>query len=105
VIPLFKVHTINVETFTGPTPTGDGYAAPVPVHGYLDEGLVRIRDGNGEQLIEQSRFYAEVADVAKFTPESRVTLPDGRVSQVDRTRTREAGGAFVLVQHIEVVLK
>lgn len=104
MLSLWKVHTASVETFTGATPTGDGYAAPVDVEGLFDEGLVRVRDGNGEQLVQQSRFFAEVADASKFTPESRVTVL-GRVAQVDSTRRREAGGTFALVEHIEVVLK
>lgn len=104
MLAQFKVHTASVETFTGPTPTGDGYSAPVDVEGFFDEGLVRVRDENGEQLVQQSRFFADTADAPKFTPESRVTV-NGRVAQVDRTRLRKAGGMFALVEHIEVVLK
>lgn len=104
MLSLWKVHTASVETFTGPTPTGDGYAAAVDVEGFFDEGLVRVRDANGEQLVQQSRFFAEPEDAPKFTPESRVTV-NGRVAQVASTRLREAGGLFALVAHIEVVLK
>jgi hypothetical protein len=104
MLGVFKVHTVTVETYTGPTSTGDGYAAPVDVLGFLDEGLVRVKNSQGEELVEQSRFYAEVADAAKFRPESKVTLPDGRVAQVDRARIRQAGGLFALVEHVEVIL-
>lgn len=74
------------------------------MQGLLDEGLVRVRDERGEQLVQQSRFYAEVTDAARFTPESRVTV-NGRVAQVDSARIRQAGGVFALVEHVEVVLK
>lgn len=105
MLGMFKVHTVSVQTFTGATPTGDSYAPAVDVQGLLDKGLVLVKDGNGERLVEQSRFYAEVGDAAKFTRESRVTGPDGEVSYVSSTRRREAGGLFALVEHIEVVLK
>lgn len=103
MLPLFKVHTASVETYTGPTPTGDGYLPAVDVQGLFDEGLVRIRDANGEQLVQQSRFFAETADAPKFTPESRVTV-NGRVTQVTKAHLREAGGLFVPVAHVEVEL-
>lgn len=104
MLGMFKVHTVSVETFTGPTPTGDGYSPPVDVQGLFDEGLVRVRDAHGEQLVQQSRFYAEVADASKFTPESKVTV-NGRTAQVDSARIRQAGGLFALVEHVEVILK
>lgn len=103
MLALWKVHTASVETFTGPTPTGDGYSAPVDVEGLFDEGLVRVRDANGEQLVQQSRFFAEPEDAPKFTPESRVTVA-GRVAQVSKAHLREAGGVFALVAHVEVEL-
>lgn len=103
MLGMWKVHTASVETFTGATPTGDGYSAPVNVEGFFDEGLVRVQNGTGEQLVQQSRFFAEVADAAKFTPQSRVTVA-GRVTQVSKSRLREAGGMFALVAHVEVEL-
>jgi hypothetical protein len=103
MLGLFKVHTASVETYTGPTPTGDAYAAPVDVEGFFDEGLVRVRDANGEQLVQQSRFFAAVEDEPKFTADSRVTV-NGRTSRVARTRRREAGSTFALVAHVEVEL-
>lgn len=104
MLPLFKVHTASVETYTGPTPTGDGYLPAVDVQGLFDEGLVRVRDANGEQLVQQSRFFAPIEDAPKFTADSRVTVL-GRVAYVASTRRREAGGLFAAVAHIEVVLK
>lgn len=99
----FEVHTASVETYTGATPTGDGYAAAVPVPGLLDDGLVRVQGANGEELVQRTRFYARIKYVDVFKPESRVTV-NGRVGQVSKVRRREAGAMFGLVEHIEVEL-
>ena len=99
----FEVHSASVETYTGVTPTGDGYAAPVPVPGLLDDGLVRVQGANGEELVQRTRFYARIKYVDVFKPESRVTV-NGRVGQVSKVRRREAGALFGLVEHIEVEL-
>lgn len=103
MLPQFLQHIASVETYTGATPTGDGYAAPVDVLGLLDDGLVRVQSAQGEQLVQQSRFYARTQDADKFLPESRVTV-NGRVAQVTRTRLREAGAMWSLVAHVEVEL-
>ena len=97
------VHTVTVETFGGAGPSGDTYAAPVVVRGFLDDGLVRMMDSGGEQIIQKSVFYAALADAAKFTPESRVTV-NGRASQVTQVRKRAGGSLFGAVEHVEVDL-
>lgn len=103
MLDLFKQHTASVETYTGATPTGDGYAAPVTVQGFYDDGLVRVQSAQGEQLVQKSRFFTDVEHVAKFTPESRFTI-SGRSSQVTVVHRREAGAVWGLVEHIEVEL-
>lgn len=101
--PLFLVGSATVETFTGPGPEGDTYAAPVTVSGFFDEGTVRAQGSFGEELVESTRWYGPPEDYDKFVPESRVTVND-RVSQVTKRRRREAGGLFVPVAHVEVEL-
>jgi hypothetical protein len=103
VLSNFEVHSASVETYTGATPTGDGYADPVTVPGLLDDGLVRVQGANGEQLVQQTRFYARVEYADVFKPESRVTV-NGRVGQVSEVRRREAGAMFGLVEHLEIEL-
>lgn len=100
---LFRTHTATVETYTGATPTGDGYAAPVSVQGLYDDGLVRVQSAQGEQLVQRSRFFTDVVNVAKFTPQSRVTV-NGRSSQVSVVHRREAGQTWARVAHLEVEL-
>ena len=103
MLGAFKVHTAVVETYTGATPTGDGYAAPVTVQGFYDDGLVRVQSAQGEQLVQKSRFFTDVANHSLFTPESRFTI-NGRSSQVTVVHRREAGSTWAQVAHIEVEL-
>jgi len=100
---LFTVHTATVETFTGAGPSGDTYSAPVTVRGFLDDGLVRVQSGTGEQLVQKSVFYAALSDADKFTPESRVTV-NGRAVQVSEIRRRDGGPLFGPIEHVEVDL-
>ena len=101
-ISAFFIHTATVETFTGAGPTGDTYAAPVDVKGFLDDGVVLVQSGAGEQLVQKSIFYAALADADKFVPESRIAV-NGRDAQVSAVRRRD-GGTLGLPDHIEVDL-
>lgn len=102
--PFFKAHVASVETFTGPTSTGDGYAAPVDVQGLFDDGLQLVVSEGVERIEGKAKFFADLADRAKFLPESRVTVK-GLVFQVDRVHEAEAGSLFEPVTHVEVWLK
>ena len=101
---MFKVHTVTVEPYLGPGPTGDLYGPAVACAGLLDDGVFREDTPDGETLVQRSVFYADLEDAANFAAESRVTLPSGRKSKVVRTRTREGGGLFSPVAHLEVTL-
>ena len=101
-ISVFFIHTAIVETFTGAGPTGDTYAAAVTVKGFLDDGVVLVRTGAGEQLVQKSIWFGPLSDAGKFVPESRVTV-NGRANQVSAIRRRD-GGSLGLPSHIEVDL-
>lgn len=103
MIQSLFVHTATVETYSGVTPTGDGYGDPVTVKGFLDDGIVRQQGSDGEQLVQKSVWYGPITDAAVFVPESRVTV-NGRASQVTAVRRREGGSLFAPVAHIEVDL-
>jgi len=105
------VHTATVETFTGAGPTGDTYAAPVDVKGFLDDGVVLVRTSAGEQLEQKTIFYAPPTFTVGTVPyvswdvfvdESRVTV-NGRACQVTGRRSRDSG-SLGLPDHIEVDL-
>ena len=101
-LSAFWVHTATVETFTGAGPTGDTYAAPVAVKGFLDDGVVLVQSSAGEQLVQKSIFYAALSDADKFVPESRISV-NGRAAQVATVRRRD-GGTLGLPDHCEVDL-
>ena len=100
---FLRLHTASVETFTGATPTGDGYAATVEVQGFLDDGTLLSRDPGGEQIVAKSVFYTDLANVAVFAPESRVTC-NGRQMQVTQVHRRDGGSILAPVSHLEVWL-
>ena len=101
-LSVFWIHTATVETFTGAGPTGDTYAAPVAVKGFLDDGVVLVQSSVGEQLVQKSIFYAALSDADKFVPESRISV-NGRDAQVSTVRLRD-GGTLGLPDHCEVDL-
>jgi hypothetical protein len=103
MIPAFFVHTASVETLTGSGPTGRVFAAPVTVRGLLDDGIIRQQSATGEELVQKSVFYADIADEAKFAVDSRITV-NGRLTTVASVRRREAGSTFAQVAHVEVDL-
>ena len=104
VFPAFKVHTATVKTYQGSGAMGDVYGAPVDVLGFLDDGLVVQRTTAGEQLVQQTTFYADLADADKFTVESLVTV-NGRDCVVTAVRPRDGGALFGAVEHVEVTLR
>jgi hypothetical protein len=101
---MFYVHTAVVETFLGSGPTGDLYAAPVTVKGFLDDGIVRQVGSNGAEVqVAQTKFYCDLSSADLFKPESRVTV-NGRATQVNYVRRRDGAG-LPLPSHCEVDLR
>lgn len=97
------VHTASVETFLGSSATGDAYAAPVTVMGFLDDGIVRVQTSTSEELVQKAMFYAALSDAPTFTLQSRVTV-NGRAAQVTAVRERSGATLLSAVEHIEVDL-
>lgn len=96
---MMFVHTASVETFTGTGAYGATYATPVPVKGFLDDGVVLVRTGTSDQLVQKSIFYAALSDAATLAPKSRITV-NGRVAWVSEARRRD-GGSLGLPDHVE----
>lgn len=101
----FMLHTVQVETYLGPGPTGDLWAAPVSVTGLYDAGLAEQKEPGGTELVERSSFYASQGDAAKFVPKSRVTYA-GRTSLVQQVFMHDGGtlAQFGAISHIQVIL-
>jgi hypothetical protein len=103
-ISMFYVHSATVEKFLGAGPTGDLYATPVTVKGFLDDGVQRaVGPGGAEVQSAQTKFYCALSNADLFSPESRVTV-NGRPTQVNYVRRRDADG-FGGPSHCEVDLR
>lgn len=102
-LAFFYVHQVNVETFQGSGATGDTYAAPVTVTGFLEGKIQLVRDSSGQQVVAASTFHCPTADGSRFTPDSRVTA-GGRISHVISQNINDAPG-LGLPEHAEIYLK
>lgn len=110
-IERFFIHTVSVQTYQGRTPTGESYAAPVDVVGFLDDGLVRQSHSNGlgsgggmssVELVSKSTFYTHLDRADMFTPGSLVTAY-GKTSTVQNIFRRDGGsGPLGRLSHVEV---
>lgn len=106
MLSFFFTQTVQVETFTGPGPTGDEFAAAVPVVGLVDDGAVmQLNTPSGDVIEARAAFFCSLSEAAKFPEQSRVTLPSGRPTQVVGAYRREASPVFGEVEHLEVRLR
>ena len=103
VLGVMFIHTASVETLSGATPTGQEYAAPVDVAGFLDDANVLVASPGGTQLVAKTTFYAAPEAAPLFEPGSRVTC-NGRVMEVQSVKRRDASGPLAPAAHVEVDL-
>jgi len=99
---MFFTMSASVETRTGVGATGDVFAAPVTVAGFLDDGVVREQSASGEVLVARTKFFCALDQADRFAPLSRVTV-NGRACKVNYVRRRDADG-FGGPSHLEVDL-
>ena len=74
--------TVAVETYSGDSAYGPIYAASTSIHCHIDARRHLIRNTYGDEVVSEATLYVHPDDAAPFTPESRVTIPTGRVSSV-----------------------
>jgi hypothetical protein len=72
----FYVHTVSVQTYQGTGAQGDVFAAAVVVPGWLEDKRRIVRDKDGQEVVSSSQFSCDVTHLAKFTPDSKVALPN-----------------------------
>jgi hypothetical protein len=95
-------HTVTIEPYLGATAYGPKYGPPTAVEGFLDEQTRMVRAADGTQVSSTSTFWPRLDTTAPA--QSRVTLPDGRVTSVIAALRRDGGGLPV-PSHLEVQLK
>ncbi|MGK5531537.1 hypothetical protein [Streptomyces sp. URMC 129] len=94
--------TVTVETYLGASAYGPRYADPVQVRCLLESKTRTVRDRAGREVVSAATFYARPG-AADCRPESRVTLPDGRVTTVIQQHEHNGGG-LATPDHLEVHL-
>ncbi|WP_076260869.1 hypothetical protein [Intrasporangium flavum] len=97
----FQLTTVTVRTKTGSGANGDIFGASVDRDVFLEDSRKLVRDATGEQVVSETTLYADVADAAVFTPDSKVALP-GRTARVLLAKRHVIGDPDV--DHLEVTL-
>lgn len=89
---------VTVETRLGATGTGEKFAAAEVVSQVpILYGSGTVRDAEGNERTSTATIYIDLdreADAARFTLESRVTLPDGRRVTVLQVSSPNVYGLF-----------
>ena len=103
------VHTIGVETHLGESSTGEVYATLASVKGFVSENEAVKNDGGSQQITSgdaggESHVYTFIKHADKFTPKSKVWLPNRSTpSQVFKVRFQD-GGSMGLPDHLDVLI-
>lgn len=101
---LWLQHEVTVEPYDGNSGArGPRFGAPVAVPCFLEEKRRMVRAKDGTEVVSSATFYCRL-DAVDAVPESRVTLPDGRVTTV-LVQARHEGGKLPLPDHLEVSLQ
>lgn len=104
MISRWFVHEGVIETFEGGGAYGDSYAAPITDKGLLASTVKLVRDVNGQQVVSSSTWYTSLTNAANYTPDSKFTDPNGRVSHVIGVNVNDTGGLMPNVEHVAVNL-
>lgn len=94
-------HDVSIEPFLGTSAYGPRYGDPATVTGFLDARTRMVRDTAGTQVTSTSTVLCPLDTVAPA--QSRVTLPDGRVTTVIAALRRD-GGKLPVPSHLELQL-
>jgi hypothetical protein len=73
--------TVSVETYSGQSAYGPIYAAAVSVSVNVDATRRLVRAPDGREAVSEMTLLVHPDDLAKFTPETRITF-GGRASTV-----------------------
>lgn len=95
-------HTVSVERYGGNSANGPVFDAPVTVRCFVEEKNRMVRNPEGNEVVSSATFYCRL-DAVDARPESRVTLPSGRVTTVI-VQAEHDGGGLPLPDHLEVSL-
>lgn len=94
-------HTVTVEPYLGQSAYGPRYGPPGTVRCFLDQQTRMVRASDGTQVTSSSTVYTRLEEAAPA--QSRVTLPDGRVTTVIAALRRDGAG-LPTPDHLELQL-
>lgn len=95
--------TATVEPYIARVGAGsESWGAPLTKLGFLDDEQTFVLSDTNEQIVAQSRWFTNLADVADYPLKSRVTV-NGHTSLVLQVRRRDSG-SFGGPDHLEVAL-
>lgn len=92
--------TVAIEIYLGDSAYGPSYAAPVTARAYVEEARRTSRNPEGEE-VTAAVTHLWLFPTQECPPESRVTLPSGRVASVIASELFEFPGT---PSHREVTL-
>ncbi|MEU5624286.1 hypothetical protein [Streptomyces tendae] len=95
-------HRVRVEAYEGSGSKGDIYASPETVRCLIDEKTQQVTSPGGQIVTSGSSYIARPDH--RPPPNSRVTLPDGRVTTVI-TIARADGGRLPVPSNTQVFLQ
>jgi hypothetical protein len=71
-----SVTAVIVRTLTGAGSTGQVFAEPVEVEGFLSDRLAVVRTKSGAEVVSDSSYFTDPDKADLFAPDSEVDLPD-----------------------------
>ena len=102
-VPGFLLqHTVFVEAYLGSGSKGDVYAAAQTVRCLIDEKTQQVTTPGGQEVTSGSSYISRPDH--RPPPNSRVTLPDGRITKVI-TIARADGGNLPVPSNTQVFLQ
>jgi hypothetical protein len=107
MVPESQQHTLLFEPYLGQAGSGEAlYGAAFTLVGFCDQKTRKIRTpmtqtNTGDEVLAEATFYTNRGP--SVPTDSRVTLPDGRVSRVLAVLDRD-GGALPTPSHLEIVI-
>jgi len=75
------VHTVSVQPFQGAGSFGDVWGTAQDVPCFLADGATLVRNSNGDEVVSQSRVFADASNIDLFPAGSKVTVNAGTAAE------------------------
>lgn len=95
-------HQVTVEPFVEQGPFEPVYGVPGTVRCFVAEKRRLVRDATGVEVVSETTVFMPLDTVCP--PESRITLPSGRITFAI-TDAHQDGGGLATPDHLEVALQ